>query len=206
MNISEKLSRYLIGTVYGLGLVLSPMANATNNPWVEVGECIVDYTSKLPDWLEGYVDSLISGGWSNNLEPEHPDAYLKVFTNSSEQEQIGNTIYRGFFAQDNNDKDWQISIFTWFLEDRVIYLNGVVIDSESRDNCSVYHRDYEYKSYNVGGVTVTGWYTDAGEAKSRHEIGKTYEPPGYHLFARNCQHFRDWVLTGQHTALEPGVF
>ena len=198
MTIS-KVSRYLIGTVVGFGLVLSPMTHATNNPWIEVGDCIVDYTSWLPDWIENIVDDFISGSWSNNLDPEHPDAYLKVFTDSSEEEQIGNTIYRGFYAQGNNAEDWIEKMEAWFDEDKqVIYVNGVVLDKDSRDNCSVWHKDYEYTTNTFG----LGWYTKAGEAKLRHESGKSYEPPGYHLFARNCQHFRDWVLTGNDTALQ----
>ena len=144
----------------------------------------MDYTSWLPDWLENWVDNLISGGWSNNLDPEHPDAYLKIFTDSSEDDQIGSTIYRGFYAQGNTRKDWKKKMKAWFLEKRrVIYVNGVVLDKESRNNCTVYQRDYEW---------VGGKKSSAGKAKlklpqfdGQFILGFAFEPCSI-AYRRSC--------------------
>lgn len=188
-TLSEKLSRLLLGTAVCLGLVFSPgsYAQSSSNSWVELGECVVDYTSWLPDWIEGWVDDVISGEWSNGLEAEHPDAYLKVFADSSEEQQIGSTIYRGFYAEGNEAEDWIEKLTAWADNKRVVYVTGVVKDKESRNNCSLVHRNFEFGSW--------GFFTTAGSAKSRFDTGRSYEPD-YHLFKRNCQHFTKWVLTG----------
>ena len=193
-TVSTRLRRFIRGGLAALvitGLLASP-ATYADNYWVELGECVVDYTSWLPDWLENWVDDVIAGDWNNNLDPEHPDAYLKVFTSSSENTQVGSTIYRGFYAQGNEPEAWKKKMKAWFLEKkRVVYVNGVILDKESRNNCSVHHRDYVWSG---------GWFTDAGMAKLRFDSGTSYQP-NYHLFARNCQHFKNWVLTGTDNSL-----
>ena len=157
----------------------------------------MDYTEWLPDWLEGYVDSLVAGAWSNHLEAEHPDAFLKVFANSAAPEPEVGPIYRGFYAQGNSTSDWMNKMMAWFLDDRrVVYINGVVLDTVHRESCTLWHADFETKL--VGKLI---WFTKAGEAKERFVTGYSYEKPGYHLFDRNCQHFRNWVLTGTDRSL-----
>ena len=147
----------------------------------------MDYTAWLPGFIEFVVDNIISTVLTNHLDPEHPDAYLKVFTDSSEEDQIGSDIYRGFYADGNTFQDWFDSMLAWFIDGEIEYINGVIKDKESRDNCSVEVRNYEYKP-----GTFLDW-TEAGWAKSRFDKAAAFTPD-YHLFVRNCHHFTNWVL------------
>ncbi len=157
--------------------------------WIELGKCKIDYTAFLPDGLEEWVDNQISGDWSNELDPHHPNVYLKVFSDSTESEQIGSTIYRGFFAQGNSWWDWVQKMRAWFLQNKkIVYINGDVLDRSPSGTCSPSHRWFEWER---------GWLlTLAGWAKLRFEQSSSKWSSDYHLFVRNCQHFSDWVLTG----------
>ena len=197
-TVSTRLRRFIRGGLAALvvtGLLASPAADTTDsffvpeNNWIELGECVVDYTDWMWDWLENLIDDFVEGDWTNNLEVEHPDAYLKIFTNSTEEEQVGSTTYRGFYAQDNDFNDWWDKLWAWFWlnQRKVEYVNGNVVDTDDRDDCSVYHADNEHKS-------GTWLRTRAGWSKLNFDNGSSYEP-NYHLFVRNCQHFTEWVLT-----------
>lgn len=198
LRLSERVNRLFLGAVLTTALaflfvVPTQQAAPTQNPWLDIGDCTVDYTSWLPDWIENWVDDLISGSWSNYLEPEHPDVYFKEFANASEQDQLGSTIYRGFYAQGNTKQQWQEKLKAWFFErERIIYINGVVMDKEHRNNCDVWERDLEFNG---------PFRTRAGWAKLRFNSAQSYGS-NYHLFARNCQHFRNFVLTGKFTSTD----
>ena len=158
------LSRGGLGILICTILIFSPVTYASN-PWIEMGKCVVDYTSWLPDCIENWIDSLISGSWSNGLEPEHPDVYLKKFTDSSEQDQIGSTIYRGFYADGNDKEDWDEKLEAWFDQNRtVVYIRGVMKDKTSRDNCTMEERDFEFANDSLFILTSAGW------AKNRFDM------------------------------------
>lgn len=153
----------------------------------EFGKCIVDYTESLPDGVESIVDGFVSY-FSGGLQPEHHDVYRKIFANFDDvqtDEQIGNTVYRGFYACGNDLVKWFESMRAWFFENRrVVYVNGHMIDKDSRSNCNKFALGYE----TLGGST----FTYVGHVNDRWGVAWSK----FHLFTRNCQHWAKFVQTG----------
>lgn len=124
---------------------------------------------------------------------QQPDVYLKLFQSATSQQQVGETAFKGFFAQNNTNEKWILSMTYWFLASKtVVYVNREILQ-KNRAGCRMYLSGYENLGSFFGG-------SPASNAKDRFDTANSYTPR-YHLFARNCQHFRDWVLTGWHTSL-----
>lgn len=101
MHISEKLSRFLQGTVLTLafgtlifGLVRVEFAHAhVEGEWVEFGRCEVNYMEGWPQWAQDEVNNLLK--WHEEWEVTHEDAYITLYADVSKEEKIS-TTYRVF--------------------------------------------------------------------------------------------------------------
>lgn len=164
------------------------MADDSNfyNPFFEFGTCVVDYTESLTDDIEAIVDTFSHLIFGYKLE--HHDVYRKVFENfeaSQREEQLGSTVYRGFYATGNDLIQWTVSLVLWFTSRSVHYVNGHMIDKQARDSCSMFTAGY---------LTLDGGrtFTLAGKADQRWGVPWSQ----FHLFKRNCQTWADYVRTG----------
>lgn len=90
--------------------------------------------------------------------------------------QIGNTIYRGFYATGDDLLTWYESMRTWFFDDRrVVYIKGQMLDKQARNNSYMFGGGYKF----IGGGTLTY----VGHVKQRWGIPWNQ----FHSFTRNCQ-------------------
>lgn len=100
-------------------------------------------------------------------------------------EQIGNTIYRGFYATGNDLLTWYESSMAWFFDGRrVVHVYGHMLNKQVRKNCYMFAVGYE----TLNGST----YTYVGHVKQRWGMPWS----NFHLFTRNCQDWAKMVQTG----------
>ncbi len=141
--------------------------------WKEWGRCEVDYTGLLPDCIEALIDSYFERG----KELEHHDVFIQTFDSPDDDLQNRAEI-KGFFATGEDHAKWAASMSAWFVLGVVVWVEGEMKETESREHC-----------YKFG----TGWSNESKykDMKARYDTNWTK----FHLFVRNCQVWTHWVIT-----------